>query len=75
MKLLHEIPYTKRLLLRKDGIVKVERWSFGATGRKYNGQPATGHWKTAGYRSACGKHFAPTLSELTEKMNTNSVKS
>lgn len=64
MKLIHQTEM-KRVWERMDGILKVEVLSFGS-GRRFSGMPATGHWKTRGFRK--GEHFAPTLAELKEKL-------
>jgi hypothetical protein len=66
MKLLHQGDF-RRVFERKDGIQKIEVFDAG-TGRKFNGTPAIGHWKTRGFKCPRTGKFAPTLRELKEEL-------
>lgn len=61
---------SERITVRNGGYVKVERISFGNTGRNIHGEPAQGHWKLYGYRKD-GK-FSRTLAGLKSKLTTKS---
>lgn len=56
---------TKKVFERKDGILRIDVFTFGS-GKKYNGTPAAGHWKTRGYKK--DTIFANKLSDLKEKI-------
>lgn len=64
MKLIHESDF-KRTWERPDGILKIEVFTAGG-GKRFNGTPATGHWKTRGYKDPKTGRMESTLKELKE---------
>lgn len=61
-----EVSLLRRVTKRKDGIEKIERLSFGDTGRNIHGEAARGHWIVKGYKKD-GK-FSLTLRGLKAKL-------
>jgi hypothetical protein len=68
MKLLHQTDF-KRVWQRRDGILKIEVFTFGS-GKRFNGVPATGHWKTRGYKDPKTNQMKATLKELKQTTPT-----
>jgi len=68
MKIIHQSDF-RRVLQRKDGIQKIEVFTTG-TGRKFDGTPAKGHWKTRGYKCPNTGKFEHTLKELKSNHQT-----
>jgi hypothetical protein len=58
-------PY-RRYTVRKDGIEKVEIFTFGNTGKTIHGTAAKGHFKPFGYRK--GSVFSRSFKGLKEKL-------
>lgn len=58
-------PY-RRYTMRRDGVERVEIFTFGNTGRTIHGEAAAGHFKPHGYRKD-GK-FSRTFKGLKAKL-------
>jgi hypothetical protein len=66
MKLIHQSDF-KRTWERADGVLKIEVFTTG-TGKRFNGSPAVGHWKTRGYKDPETGRMESTLRELKNIM-------
>jgi hypothetical protein len=62
-----EVSLLRRVTKRKDGIEKIEKLSFGDTGRNIHGEAARGHWIVKGYKK--DGVFKRTLKELKDALN------
>jgi hypothetical protein len=62
-----EASLLRRVTKRKDGIEKIEKLSFGDTGRNIHGEAARGHWVVKGYKK--DGVFKRTLKDLKESLN------
>ena len=58
-------PY-RRYTTRRDGVEKVEVFTFGNTGKTIHGESAAGHFKPLGFRK--GKVFSRTFKGLKAKL-------
>jgi len=65
MRLIKESEF-KRIWERPDGILKIEVFTYGKSGKTIYGSNANGHWKTRGYKK--GDIFASKLKDLKEKL-------
>lgn len=66
-----EVSSLRRVTMRRDGIEKIEKISFGNTGRNIYGESARGHWVVKGYKK--NGLFKRSLLELKAALNATTA--